>query len=138
MHGLSNPRAKRASRGGFYLNLPLLPRGPRFEGPDFVPLKYRFCFEISQRKILLFHDIFIFFGTLGPKTAKMALCLRCIFLHHFPLTISKSVLNERVRCPQMIKVCPKTCPPFQRKRRFLAIFVILEKSQKRPKIVFFF
>ena len=36
---LSNPRAKRAkraSRGGFYLNLPLPPRGPRFGRPDFV------------------------------------------------------------------------------------------------------
>ena len=38
----------------------------------------------------------------------------------------------------MIKVCQKKFPPFKRKKRFLAVFVTFPKSQKRPKINFFF
>ena len=38
----------------------------------------------------------------------------------------------------MIKVCQKKFPPFKRKNGFLAMFVILPKSQKWPKIHFLF
>ena len=58
--------------------------------------------------------------------------------NHVWLILRKSVLNEKGVFPQMIKVCQKKFACFLRKNWFLAIFVILEKSQKRPKIVFFF
>ena len=55
----------------------------------------------------------------------------------FFLIESKSIENEKILFPQMIKVCQKKFPPFKRKKRFLAVFVIFPKSQKRPKIDFF-
>ena len=59
-------------------------------------------------------------------------------LHHIWLILMKSVQNEKVLFSQMIKVCQKKFSCFLRKNRFLAIFVILEKSQKRPKSFFSF
>ena len=53
------------------------------------------------------------------------------------LTKSKSVLHEKCWSSQMIKVCKKI-PLFKIKNGFLAIFVILAKTRKWPKIHFFF
>ena len=57
--------------------------------------------------------------------------------NHVWLILMKSVLNGKVLFFQMIKVCKKIFSCFLRKNQFLAVFVILEKSQKWPKIVFF-
>ena len=54
------------------------------------------------------------------------------------LTKSKSVKNEKFSSPQMIRVCEKKFPLFKIKNGFLAIFVILAKTRKWPKIHFFF
>ena len=63
-------------------------------------------------------------------------CARSV-TNHVWLILMKSVLNEKGVFPQMIKVCKKKISCFLRKNRFLAVFVILEKSQKWPKIDFF-
>ena len=58
--------------------------------------------------------------------------------NHVWLILMKSVINGKVLFPQMIKVCQEKFSCFLRKKWFLAVFVILEKSQKQAKIIFFF
>ena len=68
---------------------------------------------------------------LAKKSEKK--CIFCFFLIE-----SKSIENEKVLFSQMIKVYQKKFQPFKRKKRFLNVFVIFPKSQKWPKIDFFF
>ena len=91
-------------------------------------------------KILAVHE---YLGTFWPLKAKKwgkmgkNRCARSV-TNHVWLILIKSVLNEKGVFPQMIKVGQKKFSYFLRKNWFLAVFVILEKSQKWPKIIFFF
>ena len=81
-------------------------------------------------------------GTFWPLKAKKWGKMgqnRCAWsgLHHIWLILMKSVLNEKVLFLQIIKVCGKKFPPFQRKNWFLAVFVILKKITKTTKNLFF-
>ena len=100
-----------------------------------------FCPKLLIEK-LLEKDFFMkidIFGIFGPKTEKMGRARKGLFLFcPFFLIESKSIENTKKLSPQMIKVCQKKFPPFKIKNGFLAIFVILEKSQKWPKIHFLF
>ena len=78
----------------------------------------------------------------GENGKKSLLCTSHFF-SFFPflptfLTKWKSVLHEKCSSSQMIKVCQQKFPLFKIKKGFLAIFVILAKTQKWPKINFFF
>ena len=101
-----------------------------------------FLSEITHRTNLrkgFFHENG-YFWHFWAKNCKNGPCRKVIFFHFLPLflTKSKSVKNEKFSSPQMIKVCQKKFPLFKIKNGFLAIFVILAKTRKWPKIHFFF
>ena len=117
-------------------------------------VKYKFSWKVYKIVIVTFdlNKIWYFikywpymsiWGTFWPLKAKkwgkmgQNRCARSDS-NHVWLILMKSVINGKVLFSQMIKVCQKKFSCFLRKNRFLAVFVILEKSQKRPKIVFFF
>ena len=81
-----------------------------------------------------------YFWHFWAKNCKNGPCTKVIFFHFCQLflTKSKSVKNEIFSSPQMIRVCEKKFPLFKIKNGFLAIFVILAKTRKWPKINFFF
>ena len=57
--------------------------------------------------------------------------------NHVWLILMKSVQHEKSNVSSNDYGVPKKFPPFKRKF-FLAVFVILEKSKKWPKVDFFF
>ena len=75
------------------------------------------------------------FGIFRPKTEKMGYARKWVF-SILPIFFDriKSIENTKKLSPQMIKVCQKKFPLLKRKNGFLAIFVIMAKSQKWPKI----
>ena len=86
-------------------------------------------------KILAVHECLLKaknWGEMGQKR-----CARS-GLHHIWLILMKSVQNEKSTVSSNDYGVPKKFPPFKRKKYFLAVFVILEKSQKWPKVDFFF
>ncbi len=91
--------------------------------------------KVCQKKFPLFKikkgflTIFVIFWAKNAKNIS--------FLPTF-LTKSKSVKHEKCWSSHMIKVCQKKFPLFKIKNVFLAIFVILAKTRKWPKIHFFF
>ena len=81
----------------------------------------------------------IFLAFLGQKLKKWAVH-KSAFFSILPIfrTKSKSIENTKKLFPQMIKGCWIKFPPFKIEKGFLAIFFILPKSRKWPKIHFLF
>ena len=101
--------------------------------------------KLSPQMIKVYFSVFTFLiwskkvGKNGKNTLLRMSHQKCIFsiFTHFFCQI-KNVKTEKKLSPQMIKVCQKKFPLFKIKNGFLAIFVILAKTRKWPKIHFFF
>ena len=87
--------------------------------------------QIWEKEFFMKIDIF------GQNWQKLPKHKSVCFNFHPFFNKSKSIENENILFPQMIKVCPKKFPPFKRKNGFLAIFVIFSKITKMAKYRFF-
>ena len=96
--------------------------------------------NIFSPKLLIEQILEKDFWHFWAKNCKNGPCTKVNIFHFCQLflTESKSVKNEKFSSPQMIRVCEIKFPLFKIKNGFLAIFVILAKTRKWPKIHFFF